>query len=76
MPLLLLSPEEKKKKKEITVLQMLFSLSQTVRERERAERSSVNFLPFLSREACTWSGIARNMISTGPQAAAKFRSRG
>lgn len=48
----------------------------SVSVRERDERSSANFLPFLSREACTWLGTARNMISTGPQAAAKFHSRG
>lgn len=74
--LLLLPSSEETKQEGNTALQMLFSLSQTVRERERAELRSVNFLPFLSSDACTWLGIARNMISTGPQAAAKFRSRG
>lgn len=33
-------------------------------------------LLFSGGEACTWLGIVRNMISTEPQAAAKFHSRG
>lgn len=57
-----------------TALQILFCLKWWGREID--EGSPANFLAFLSREACMWSGIARNMISTGPQAAAKIHSRG
>lgn len=53
-----------------------FSLCLRWWRREIDECCSANFLAFLSREACTWLGTARNMISTGPQAAAKFHSRG
>lgn len=52
------------------------SLRFILEERDLDENRSANFLALPSRQVHTWSGRARNVISTGPQAAAKYHSRG